>query len=190
MELTFALLLWGLRIAFLVLLYLFLIRAFRALHRALADERSADAARQIGLAALVVTRSHSGGPRVGARLPLRAVSSVGRDAANDVVLNDEAASAKHAVLTFADGEWWIVLAEGPAQAPRVHQLTWPVIAAGVFCATILTPRALSVLARLKSTFAFIGILLLISPLFPFVGREINGARIWVGITGVAQFEPW
>ncbi len=107
MELTFALLLWGLRIAFLVLLYLFLIRAFRALHRALGDERSAAAARQIGLAALVVTRSHSGGPRVGARLPLRAVSSVGRDAGNDVVLNDEAASAKHAVVTFADGEWWI-----------------------------------------------------------------------------------
>ena len=107
MELTFALLLWGIRIAFLVLLYLFLIRAFRALHRALGDERAAAAARQIGLAALVVTRSHSGGPRVGARLPLRAVSSVGRDAGNDVVLNDEAASAKHAIVTFADGEWWI-----------------------------------------------------------------------------------
>jgi len=107
MELTFALVLWGVRIAFLVLLYLFLIRAFRALHRALADERMAAAARQMGIASLVVTRSHSGGPRVGARLPLRAVSSVGRDAANDVVLNDEAASAKHAIVTFADGEWWL-----------------------------------------------------------------------------------
>ena len=107
MDLTFAVLLWGVRIAFLVLLYLFLIRAFRTLQRALADERTAAAARQVGLAALVVTRSHSGGPRVGARLPLRAVSSVGRDAGNDVVLNDEAASAKHAIVTFADGEWWL-----------------------------------------------------------------------------------
>jgi hypothetical protein len=107
MELTFAVVLWGIRIAFLVLLYLFLIRAFRALHRALADERLAMTARQIGIAALVVTRSHSGGPRVGARLPLRAVSSVGRDAGNDVVLNDEASSAKHAIVTFADGEWWL-----------------------------------------------------------------------------------
>lgn len=107
MELTFVVILWAIRIAFLVLLYLFLIRAFRALQRALADERTALAARQIGLAALVVTRSHSGGPRVGARLPLRAVSSVGRDAGNDVVLNDEAASAKHAVVSFADGEWWL-----------------------------------------------------------------------------------
>ena len=107
MEITFAVLLWGVRIAFLVLLYLFLIRAFRALHRSLGEERVALAARTIGLAVLVVTESHSGGPRVGERMPLRAVNSVGRDAGNDVVLNDEAASAKHAVLSFADGEWWL-----------------------------------------------------------------------------------
>lgn len=107
MELTFAVLLWGLRIAFLVLLYVFLIRAFRTIHGALADERTTAAARQIGLATLVVVRSHGGGPKVGARLPLRAVSSVGRDAANDVVLNDEAASAKHAIVSYADGEWWL-----------------------------------------------------------------------------------
>jgi pSer/pThr/pTyr-binding forkhead associated (FHA) protein len=107
MELTFAVILWAVRIAFLVLIYLFLIRSFRALQRALADERTAVAARQVGLAALVVTRSHGGGPRVGERMPLRAVSSVGRDAGNDIVLNDEAASAKHAIVSFADGEWWL-----------------------------------------------------------------------------------
>jgi pSer/pThr/pTyr-binding forkhead associated (FHA) protein len=107
MEITFAVILWAVRIAFLVLLYLFLIRAFRALQRALSDEGSAIAARQVGLAALVVTRSHGGGPRVGERLPLRAVSSVGRDAGNDIVLNDEAASAKHAIVSFAEGEWWL-----------------------------------------------------------------------------------
>jgi pSer/pThr/pTyr-binding forkhead associated (FHA) protein len=106
-EITFAVILWGVRIAFLVLLYLFLIRAFRALHRALSEERVAVASRQVGIAALVVTRSHPGGPRVGERLALRAVSSVGRDGGNDVVLNDEAASAKHAVVSFVDGEWWL-----------------------------------------------------------------------------------
>jgi pSer/pThr/pTyr-binding forkhead associated (FHA) protein len=107
MELTFAVILWAVRIAFLVLLYVFLIRAFRALQRALSDERAAVTARQLGIAALVVTRSHGGGPRVGERMPLRAVSSVGRDAGNDIVLNDEAASAKHAIVSFADGEWWL-----------------------------------------------------------------------------------
>lgn len=107
MEITFAVLLWAVRIAFLALLYLFLIRAFGALHRALADERVAVSARAVGLAALAVTASHAGGPRPGERLPLRAVSSIGRDAGNDVVLQDEAASARHAIVSFADGEWWL-----------------------------------------------------------------------------------
>ena len=52
MEITFAVLLWGVRIAFLVLLYLFLIRVFSALQRSLATE-NAVAARPSGLAHLV-----------------------------------------------------------------------------------------------------------------------------------------
>ena len=106
MEITFAVLLWAVRIAFLVILYLFLIRAFAALHGSLAAENVA-AARPSGIAHLVVQRSVRGAPRVGERLPLRAVNAIGRDAGNDIVLNDEAASAKHALLEFADGEWWI-----------------------------------------------------------------------------------
>jgi hypothetical protein len=105
-EITFAVLLWAVRIAFLVLLYLFLIRAFGALQRALATETPV-AARASGIGHLVVQRSIRGAARVGERMPLRAVNSIGRDAGNDIVINDEAASAKHALLEFADGEWWI-----------------------------------------------------------------------------------
>src|SRR5205823_4001377 len=83
-----------------------------------------------------------------------------------------------------------VLVERLAPTLLLQQLSWLVIAAGAFCVTILIPRDLSVLSRFKYTWALIGIILLISPLLPVVGREINGARIWVGITGVAQFEPW
>ncbi|TME62207.1 MAG: FHA domain-containing protein [Chloroflexi bacterium] len=106
MEITFGVLLWAVRIGFLVLLYLFLIRAFAALQAALSSEEAV-AARPSGIAHLVVQRSVRGAPRVGDRLPLRAVNAIGRDAGNDVVLNDEAASAKHALLEFAEGEWWI-----------------------------------------------------------------------------------
>lgn len=106
MEITFTVLLWAVRIAFLVVLYLFLTRAFAALWREMRTEEAV-AARPAGLAYLVVQRTHHGGPRSGERLPLRAVTSLGRDAGNDVVLNDEAASAKHAIVSFADGEWWI-----------------------------------------------------------------------------------
>ena len=83
-----------------------------------------------------------------------------------------------------------ILVERLAPALLLQQLSWLVIAAGAFCVTILIPRDLSVLARYKYTWALLGMLLLISPLLPVVGREINGARIWVGIAGIAQFEPW
>ena len=106
MEITFAVLLWAVRIAFLVVLYLFLIRVIGSLQRALATE-NVIAARPTGLAHLVVQRTVRGAARVGDRLPLRAVNALGRDAGNDIVINDEAASARHALLEFADGEWWV-----------------------------------------------------------------------------------
>jgi hypothetical protein len=105
-EITFAVLLWAVRIAFLVLLYLFLLRAFGVLHRALASERAADGAVR-ALGTLIVERSAGHAPRVGERFSLRASTSIGRDAGNDVPLSDEAASARHAVLELRDGEWWV-----------------------------------------------------------------------------------
>ena len=105
MEIPFQLALWGVRIAFLLVLYLFLIRAFAALWRSLRTE--SELAARPALAYLIVQRTHAQGPRVGERLPLRAVSAIGRDAGNDVVINDEAASARHAVIELNDGSWWI-----------------------------------------------------------------------------------
>ena len=70
----------------------------------------------------------------------------------------------------------------------VQQLTWVTLAAGLFAAAILLPRDLTLLSRYKYTWAILGIGLLLSPLLPVVGREINGARIWIGL-GPAQFQP-
>lgn len=103
MELTFGVLLWAVRIAFLLLIYLFLIRAFAALQRSLSAERPES--RPLGT--LVVERSPARTPRVGERVPLRATNTIGRDVGNDITLQDEAASARHARLDAADGEWWI-----------------------------------------------------------------------------------
>lgn len=105
MELTYQVVLWAVRLAFLLVLYLFLIRAFAALWRSLRTE--SELAARPALAYLVVQRTHARGPRQGERLPLRAVSSLGRDAGNDVVIDDEAASARHAILELADGTWWV-----------------------------------------------------------------------------------
>ena len=98
LEGAFAVALWAVRLAFLALLYGFLARAFAALQRALAAER-AQAARPAGIAELVA--------RSAERFPLRAVSSLGRDPGCDVVLRDDAASSRHALLTFDAGEWWV-----------------------------------------------------------------------------------
>jgi len=105
MEIPFQIALWAVRIAFLLVLYLFLIRAFASLWRSLRTE--SELAARPALAYLVVQRSHAQGPRVGERMALRAVSSIGRDSGNDVVVNDEAASARHATLELADGSWWL-----------------------------------------------------------------------------------
>jgi hypothetical protein len=105
LEIPYQLALWGVRVAFLLVLYLFLIRAVATLVRSLRTET--ELAARPALAYLVVQRTQAQGPRVGERLPLRAVSAIGRDAGNDVVVNDDAASARHALLELSDGAWWI-----------------------------------------------------------------------------------
>ena len=83
----------------------------------------------------------------------------------------------------------LVLVERLASNLLEQQLLWTLIAAGAFVATILVPRDLTALGRYKWTFALLGVLLLIAPLLPVIGREVNGARIWIGI-GRVNFEPW
>lgn len=83
----------------------------------------------------------------------------------------------------------LVLVQRLASNLLLNQLSWTFIAAGAFAATILIPRDLTALSRFKWTWALLGLLLLISPLLPVIGREVNGARIWIGV-GTVTFEPW
>ncbi|HEV8655282.1 MAG TPA: FtsW/RodA/SpoVE family cell cycle protein [Candidatus Limnocylindria bacterium] len=83
----------------------------------------------------------------------------------------------------------LVLVQRLASNLLLQQLSWTLIAAGAFAATILIPRDLTALSRFKWTWALLGVLLLVSPLLPVVGREVNGARIWIGV-GTVTFEPW
>ena len=70
----------------------------------------------------------------------------------------------------------------PADPDYVAQLGWFVLAVGVFFAVLLLVRDHRVLQRYTYTAMLIGLLLLILPLLPVIGAEINGARIWVRLT--------
>src|SRR5206468_5392286 len=83
----------------------------------------------------------------------------------------------------------LILVQRLASDLLLQQLSWSIIAAGAFAATILVPRDLTALARFKWTWALLGVLLLIAPLLPLIGREVNGARIWIKV-GPGSIEPW
>ena len=83
----------------------------------------------------------------------------------------------------------LVLVQRLASNLLAQQLQWTLIGAGAFIATLLIAGDLTALARFKWTWALLGVLLLVSPLLPVIGREVNGARIWIGL-GRVSFEPW
>ena len=68
------------------------------------------------------------------------------------------------------------------------QAMWTALGVGAFVATLaLVPRARDI-ERLRYTFALIGIGLLLMPLIPGIGQNINGARLWVKL-GPLTFQP-
>jgi peptidoglycan glycosyltransferase len=68
------------------------------------------------------------------------------------------------------------------------QAAWTALGVGAFVVTLMIVRRVRDLERYRYTFALVGILLLLLPLFPVVGRQINGARIWVSF-GPLNFQP-
>jgi peptidoglycan glycosyltransferase len=68
------------------------------------------------------------------------------------------------------------------------QATWTVLGMGAFVVTIFTVRRARDLERYRYTLAFAGVALLLLPLVPHIGRNINGARLWVRV-GSITFQP-
>ena len=95
--------LWGIRLAFLALLWLALALMARALLR---DVRAATRDPAAALGRLVVVAS-GGQPPPGAVFALDAVTTLGRDLGSSVVLDDPYASAQHAILTFRGSAWYV-----------------------------------------------------------------------------------
>jgi pSer/pThr/pTyr-binding forkhead associated (FHA) protein len=95
---------WVLRLLFLGLLYLFLWAVVRVLLRDL-RAAAAEPARELGR--LVIVDSPSGEPPSGSAFRLDAVTTLGRDVNNSIVLDDEFVSAEHAALTYRGRAWYL-----------------------------------------------------------------------------------
>jgi cell division protein FtsW (lipid II flippase) len=68
------------------------------------------------------------------------------------------------------------------------QALWTALGIAAFVGTLLVVKRTRDLERYRYTFALIGIGLLLMPLLPVVGRNINGARLWVRVGGIS-FQP-
>ncbi|MGI9033041.1 MAG: FtsW/RodA/SpoVE family cell cycle protein [Acidimicrobiales bacterium] len=68
------------------------------------------------------------------------------------------------------------------------QAVWTALGVGAFVGTLLLVRRVRDLERFRYTFALVGIGLLMMPLLPVLGQNINGSRLWVRF-GTVTFQP-
>jgi pSer/pThr/pTyr-binding forkhead associated (FHA) protein len=98
------LVIWIVRLLFLALLYVVLYRIARTL---LHDLRAASREPGTTLGRLVVIESPAGEPAVGRSFDLDAITTLGRDVNNAIVLDDPFASSEHAILTYRGRSWYV-----------------------------------------------------------------------------------
>lgn len=75
-----------------------------------------------------------------------------------------------------------------AAAPAVAQARWLAVSIAGFVALLWFVRDARDLARYRYTWAMIGVALLLLPLLPIIGKEVNGARLWIEV-GPLNFQP-
>ncbi|MER5620976.1 FtsW/RodA/SpoVE family cell cycle protein [Streptosporangium sp. NPDC002544] len=91
------------------------------------------------------------------------------------------------LVTLINGLGLVIIyrleAAGMDGASATNQLLWTAVGVVMFSVTLIVLRDHRALQRLTYTAGAVGLALLVSPLLPFLGQEINGARIWIGIAG-------
>ncbi|MFI6509884.1 FtsW/RodA/SpoVE family cell cycle protein [Streptosporangium sp. NPDC050855] len=92
------------------------------------------------------------------------------------------------LVTLINGIGLVIIyrleASGMKGASATNQLLWTAVGVVMFSLTLIVLRDHRALQRLTYTMGAVGLALLVAPLLPFIGREINGARIWIGVGGL------
>lgn len=68
------------------------------------------------------------------------------------------------------------------------QLLWSGVGVGLFCVVLFLLQDHRRLQAFTYTFGFLGLALLLLPLVPGIGVEINGSRVWINLLGFS-FQP-
>jgi cell division protein FtsW (lipid II flippase) len=74
------------------------------------------------------------------------------------------------------------------ESAGVRQVVWTGMAMAIAVAVLVLIRNHRVLQRYRYVAMFVGVLLLLLPMLPGIGRTVNGARLWIGI-GAFTFQP-
>jgi hypothetical protein len=106
---AFTAVLWILRLGFVLCLYLFLVIVVRSLWR---DLRSAVDTAAPSVGRLIVLASPFGHPEPGTSIPIDAVTSLGGDVNNTIVVEDPTVAAEHGLLTYRGFAWYLEEREG------------------------------------------------------------------------------
>jgi cell division protein FtsI/penicillin-binding protein 2/cell division protein FtsW (lipid II flippase) len=68
------------------------------------------------------------------------------------------------------------------------QVIWVFVGVAALVATLAGVPSLERLARYKYTLMLVGVALLVLPMLPGIGHEVNGARLWLAL-GPVRFQP-
>jgi cell division protein FtsW (lipid II flippase) len=91
------------------------------------------------------------------------------------------------LVAFLTGFGFMMISRLDRDLARV-QAVWALVGVIAFVVTLAVVKRVRTLERYRYTFLLLGVLALILPLFPGVGEEINGARLWVRF-GPLNFQP-
>ena len=92
-----------------------------------------------------------------------------------------------ALAALLNGLGYVIIARLSSHL-AVLQATWTLIGIAVYVLTLLLVRRVESLARMKWTALLTGVVLLVLPFLPVIGRNINGSRIWIRV-GTLSFQP-